>query len=52
MKVSIIIPNYNGKENLVQNLPEVLKTEAEEIIVVDDASTDGSVEVLKNCPVK
>ncbi|WP_373524450.1 glycosyltransferase family 2 protein [Aquiflexum sp.] len=50
--VSIIIPNFNGQKLLEQYLPftiEAIKHEGVpyEIIVVDDASTDGSVEFLK-----
>lgn len=48
MKVSIVIPNYNGSYLLQNNLPLVLKAAPEaELIVVDDASTDNSVELLK-----
>ena len=52
--VSIIIPNYNGKELLEKNLPYVLKAyrnsgnKIKEIIVVDDASTDDSVTFIKH----
>jgi len=51
--VSIVIPNWNGKELLEKNLPpliEALQYEKgnHEIIIVDDASTDGSVEFIKN----
>jgi GT2 family glycosyltransferase len=47
MKVSIIIPNYNGKDLLQKNLPQVLKAAPKaEVIVVDDASTDDSHEYL------
>lgn len=47
MKISIIIPNYNGEELLKKNLPKVLDAVGDaEIIVVDDASTDGSLDVL------
>lgn len=47
MKVSIVIPNWNGAERLRRNLPNVLKVKGvSEIIVVDDASTDGSLKVL------
>lgn len=48
MKISIIIPNYNGRVLLEKNLPEVIKNSpAAEIIVVDDASGDDSVFFLK-----
>ena len=51
--VSVIIPNFNGEELLRTNLPKVLvavnnkKNNIVEAIVVDDASTDKSVAVLK-----
>ncbi|HET7098726.1 MAG TPA: glycosyltransferase family 2 protein [Patescibacteria group bacterium] len=53
MKVSIIIPNYNGEDLLRSNLPFVLKAKKfagnniYEVIVVDDGSKDKSLEVLK-----
>lgn len=48
MTVSIVIPNYNGKELLVKNLPKVLTSAPEaEVIIVDDASNDESVTFLK-----
>jgi glycosyltransferase involved in cell wall biosynthesis len=53
MTVSIVIPNYNGEELLAKNLPLVLEAKKEkknkilEIIVVDDASTDKSVYLIK-----
>lgn len=47
MKISIIIPNYNGEELLKRNLPKVLVAVGDaEIIVVDDASTDNSLNTL------
>lgn len=57
MNISIIIPNYNGKELLEKNLPAVknavdnyLKEHKGkiEIVVVDDASLDESVKVLSS----
>lgn len=53
MKLSIIIPNYNGEELLKNNLPKVLSsvkdyTDDIEIILTDDASTDNSVSVIKD----
>jgi len=52
MKLSVIIPSYNEKDTIatlierVQNvtLPHIEK----EILVVDDGSTDGTREILKN----
>lgn len=47
-KISVIIPNYNGKELLAKNLPEVIKNCPNcQIIVVDDASYDGSVDLIR-----
>jgi len=47
-KISVIIPNFNGKELLTKNLPNVLKNCSQcEIIIVDDASSDESVDFLK-----
>jgi len=54
LEVSIIIPNYNGYELLEKILPLVINTKKYkknnigEIVVVDDASTDKSVEFLRN----
>lgn len=44
-KVFIIILNWNGKHHLTYNLPSVTQTRYDhlEIVVVDNASTDGSV---------
>ncbi len=52
MKISIIVPNFNGKKFLEPNLPALLKevnrVHNSEIIVSDDGSTDDSVEFIKN----
>jgi GT2 family glycosyltransferase len=49
--VSVIIPSFNGKELLEENLPFVIRSLVEfprsEIIIVDDASTDDSIDFLK-----
>jgi GT2 family glycosyltransferase len=47
MKISVIIPNWNGRKLLEKNLPAVLATKPDEVIVVDDASPDESNEFLK-----
>lgn len=47
-KVSVVIPNWNGQDKLLKNLPAVLALEGIlEVIVVDDGSSDASVEILK-----
>jgi len=55
MKVSVVIPVYN-EENYIKNCIEALLNqdyEGEyEIIVVDNGSTDRTLEILKNYPVK
>lgn len=47
-QVSVVIPNYNGQRLLEKNLPAVLRClrNNDEIVIVDDASTDNSVEWL------
>lgn len=50
--ITVVIPNYNGAQLLLKNLPAAkaaLKAYREDcsIIVVDDGSTDDSLEVLK-----
>lgn len=48
MKISAVIPNYNGAKILKDNLPKVLEVLGDaEVILVDDASTDDSVFVVK-----
>lgn len=48
LSVSIVIPNWNGVHLLEKNLPSVIAAaNGAEIIIADDASTDGSVEFLK-----
>lgn len=47
--VSVIIPVYNGLKHIETTLDTVLQQThpADEIIVIDDGSTDGSVELLE-----
>ena len=46
---SIVIPNWNGKNLLEKYLPSVLAAcrPSDEVIVVDDASSDGSAEFVR-----
>jgi GT2 family glycosyltransferase len=50
--ISVVIPNYNGEQLLRENLPSVIAAldswgAPSELIVVDDASTDGSCRLLR-----
>jgi glycosyltransferase involved in cell wall biosynthesis len=49
MTLSVILPNYNHARYLPEALDAILAQSypAKEIIIVDDASTDSSVELLK-----
>ncbi len=48
MKLSIIILNYNTKNLLIQTLKSISPKLTHEIIVVDNASTDGSTQAVIN----
>lgn len=51
MELSIIIVNYNVKEflqNLLYSIQKAAKNISHEIIVVDNASDDGSIELIKD----
>lgn len=56
MNLSVIIPNYNGKDLLSKNLPKVLdelsdyKNGKTEVIVTDDCSEDNSIEIIRKFP--
>lgn len=53
MTISVVIPNFNGEKLLKNNLPKVLEVVGNaEVIVVDDASKDKSIEIIKNLKVK
>lgn len=51
--VSVVIPNFNGENLLLQHLPKVISAKKNkqnnisEVIVVDDASTDRSIDLIK-----
>jgi GT2 family glycosyltransferase len=48
LSVSIVIPNWNGREKLKNNLKRVLAVKAvDEVVIADDASTDGSINLIK-----
>ena len=51
MQLSVIIPAYNEKETIELIVQRVLAVDlgdvSHEVVVVDDGSTDGTVEILK-----
>ncbi|MFH1536118.1 MAG: glycosyltransferase family 2 protein [Patescibacteria group bacterium] len=57
MKLSIIIPVFNEKKTIREVIKKVSSVELsdkinKEIIIVDDGSTDGSVNLIKNIMIK
>ncbi|MEI6576302.1 MAG: glycosyltransferase [Bacteroidota bacterium] len=54
-RVSVILLSFNGKAFLKDKIEFLLKEisffESAELIVIDDGSTDGSIEILKRYPV-
>ena len=50
MFVSVIIPCFNEKQTLKKILQKVQNSQIniKEIIIVDDCSTDGTIQILKS----
>lgn len=52
MKISIVIPYWNGAEKIKKHLPKVVEfakaNNVEEVIAADDFSTDNTVKLLKS----
>lgn len=52
--ISVVIPNRNGESTLAESIEAALSSEYGnfEVIVVDDGSTDSSLQIAKSYPVK
>lgn len=53
-KISVVLPVYNGKKYLVEAIDSILgQTYSDfELIIIDDGSTDGSQQILKDFETK
>ena len=43
---TVILPAFNEEKTIVKTVEEALATEASEVIVVDDGSTDATASLL------
>ena len=49
MKIAVVILNYNGEHHLRRFLPSVVEgSEGADVVVVDNGSTDGSLQLLQS----
>ena len=50
MKISVIIPTLNREKLLIKTLESVLNqtVKADEIIIIDDGSTDNTKDIITN----
>ena len=48
-KISVLIPNYNDSENLEKTIISIIRQKLKpiEILIVDDGSTDNSIQIIK-----
>ena len=52
MKVAVLIPTYNERDNIGRLVSEVAKAGVDSIYVIDDGSPDGTAELVKRMDVK
>lgn len=51
-KIIVVLPAYNAGKTLEQTIAEIPDDLVDEVVVVDDASTDNTVEVARNLNIK
>ena len=51
MKISIIVPVYNGEKYFSECIQSILDQSFTdiEVVVINDGSTDGSLSLIKSC---
>jgi len=49
-KACILLPTYNNRQTIVQVIEDSLK-QTSHVLVVNDGSTDDTLELIKNCPI-
>lgn len=52
MKTVIVLPAYNAEKTLARTIEDIPQSYRADVILVDDASTDGTVEVARGLGVK
>lgn len=52
LKVIVVLPAYNAEKTLVKTVKEIPKKYVDEIILVDDKSSDGTVSLAKKLKIK
>jgi glycosyltransferase involved in cell wall biosynthesis len=51
-KIIVVLPAYNAGSTLIQTINEIPRDIVDEIVLVDDASTDNTIEAAKSIPIK
>jgi glycosyltransferase involved in cell wall biosynthesis len=48
MRTSVVMATFNGEAYLSEQLKSIIKNKPHQLVVVDDASTDSTIEIIKN----
>jgi glycosyltransferase involved in cell wall biosynthesis len=51
-RIVVVLPVYNAGRTLIQTINEIPREIVDEIVLVDDASTDNTIEVAKSIPIR